>query len=87
VTKRRITAILLSVLCFLLVSVAAGAKTATPTPAVSATKTPGVRAGNEIVGLIILTGFAVVGYFVAKRIRRSHRPHPSGARWGGFRDR
>ena len=86
-TKRRITAILLSALCFVLVSVAAGAQTLTPTPTASATTTPEVRAGNEIVGLLILTVFAAAGYFVAKWIRRDRRPRPPGPWWGGFRDR
>ncbi len=86
-TKRRIKAILLSATCFVLVSAAAAAQTVTPTPTASPTTSPEVRAGNEIVGLIILTAFAAGGYFVAKWIRRDRRPRPPGPWWGGFRDR
>ncbi|HLW15770.1 MAG TPA: hypothetical protein VKV69_00225 [Actinomycetota bacterium] len=85
-TKRRVKAILLFAACFLLVSVAAAAQTVTPTPTASATTSPEVRAGNEIVGLIILTGFAAAGYFVSKWIRRGRRPRPPGPWWGGFRN-
>ena len=68
-------------------TVTARAQTATPTPSVTTTRSPEVRAGNAIVGLLILTAFAAAGYFVAKWICRDRRPCPPGSRWGGFRDR
>jgi len=64
----------------------AHAAATTPTPSASATTTPEVRAGNEIVGLLILTAFAAAGYFVSKWIRRDRRPRPPGPRSGGFRE-
>lgn len=85
-TKPRIRAILLGVLtviALVLFSLAARAQTATPTPSVTTTTSPEVRAGNAIVGLLILTGFAAAGYFVAKRIRGGRRPRPPGPWFGG----
>jgi len=86
VTKPRIRAILLgvlSVIALVLFSLAARAQTVTPTPSVTTTTSPEVRAGNAIVGLLILTGFAAAGYFVAKRIRGGRRPRPPGPWFGG----
>jgi hypothetical protein len=68
-------------------SLPARAATVTPTPTGSATTSPEVRAGNEVVGLIILTAFAAAGYFVAKWIRRGRRPRPPGPWFGGYSDR
>ena len=64
-------------------TVTARAQTATPTPSVTTTTSPEVRAGNAIVGLLILTGFAAAGYFVAKWVRGGRRPRPPGPWFGG----
>jgi len=88
VTKRRALTILFFVLvASTMFSLPALAAIATPTPSASATTSPEVRAGNEIVGLIILTAFAAGGYFVAKWIRRDRRPRPPGPWFGGMRER
>lgn len=94
--SRLVRSILPSVLIFIFVvaialtvlsTATARAATTTPTPSASATTTPEVRAGNEIVGLLILTAFAAAGYYVAKWIRRERRPRPPGPWWGGFGNR
>jgi len=61
------------------------AQSQTSTPSASPTTSVEVRAGNAVLGLLILTGFAAAGYYVSKLIRGRKRPRPPGPWFGGGR--
>ncbi|HEV2686429.1 MAG TPA: hypothetical protein VGW79_07300 [Actinomycetota bacterium] len=83
-TKRRAFGILFcSVVLSMMFSTSAMAARVTRTPSASATTPPKVHAGNELIGLVILTAFAAAGYFVSKWVRRDRRPRAPGRGFGG----